>query len=54
MASSGGDNAEDKNVGDTAHAAVDKGESHHSRGDPSRGNYSRNDLVEYIGTIKKR
>ena len=35
MASSGGDNTEEKNAGDSAHVATDEGESHHSRGDHS-------------------
>ena len=48
MASSGGDNAEKKNTNDVAHVTTDEGESHHSLGDPSR-----EDSVEYVGTIKK-
>ena len=53
MASSRGDNAEDKNTGDVAHVATDEGESCHSRGDPSKGDHSWDDSVEYIGTITK-
>ena len=53
MASSGGDNAEDKLAGGAAPIASDEGESHHSRDKHSQGDHSRDDLVEYLGTIKK-
>ncbi|GFZ02251.1 hypothetical protein Acr_15g0008590 [Actinidia rufa] len=43
MASSGGDNAEEKSVGDTAHVAAEEGESRLSQGDLSRGDHSRDD-----------
>ena len=44
MVSNGGDNAEDKLVDGATAIANDEGESHHSR----------DDLVEYLGTIRKR
>ena len=53
MVSSGGDKAEDKLAGNAAHVVGTEGESHHSRDDPPRGDHSRDDSVEYIGTIRK-
>ncbi|GFS38241.1 hypothetical protein Acr_00g0056420 [Actinidia rufa] len=44
MASSGGDNAEEKNVGDAPHVGANEDESCHSR----------DDSVEYVRTIRKR
>ena len=51
--SSGRDNTEDKPVGDAAHVTGNEGESRISRDDPSLGDPSRDDSVEYIGTIRK-
>ena len=53
MVSSGGDNAEDKSAGDAAHVVGDEGKSHHSKDDSSQGEYSQDDSVEYIKTIRK-
>ena len=53
MASSGGDNADDKLEDDVAHVAGNEGESHYSRDDPLRRDHFQDDSVEYIGTIKK-
>ena len=54
MVSNDGDNAKEKITGNTAHVAVDEGESYHSWGDPPRGDHSRDDSVEYVGNIRKR
>ena len=54
MVSNGRDNVEEKPAGDAAHIVADEGESHLSRDDPPRGDHSRDNSVEYIGTIKKR
>ena len=43
MASNGGDNAEEKNIGDAPRFAANESESCHSR----------YDSVEYVGTIRK-
>ena len=53
MASSGGDNAEDKLEDDVAHVAGNEGESHYSRDDPPRSDHFQDDSVKYIGTIRK-
>ncbi|GFZ14487.1 hypothetical protein Acr_24g0006770 [Actinidia rufa] len=52
--SSGGDNAEDKLIGNVAPVMGDEGESHHSQDDPRRGVNSRDDSIEYIGIIRRR
>ncbi|GFY88901.1 hypothetical protein Acr_06g0008410 [Actinidia rufa] len=53
MSFSGGDNAEGKSVDGAIASAGDEGESHHSRDEPCPGDLSRDDSVEYIGTIRK-
>ncbi|GFS38695.1 hypothetical protein Acr_00g0058930 [Actinidia rufa] len=53
MVSSGRDNVKKKLVADAAHIATDEGDSYLSQDDPPRGEPSRDDSVEYIGTIRK-
>ena len=52
--SNNGDNAEEKLAGNAAHIVADEGEPLFSRGDPSQGDHSKDDSMEYIRTIKKR
>ncbi|GFS36232.1 hypothetical protein Acr_00g0044830 [Actinidia rufa] len=48
-----GDNAKDKPTGGAIHVVSNEGKSHHSRDDPPQGDHSRDDSMEYIGTIRK-
>ncbi|GFS34121.1 hypothetical protein Acr_00g0032370 [Actinidia rufa] len=53
MASSGGDNGKDIQIGGMALVVGDKGESHHSRDESYRDDHSQDGSIEYIGTIRK-
>ncbi|GFY85350.1 hypothetical protein Acr_04g0000880 [Actinidia rufa] len=52
MSSSGGDNAEDRPIMETG-TVGDEGESRHLRDELRPGDHTRDDSVEYIGTIKR-
>ena len=54
VASSSGDNSEDIPSSDVALVAGDEGQSHHFRDESHRGDHSRDGLIEYIGTIRKK
>ena len=53
MASNGRGNVEDKPTEGATHVTGNKGESHHFRDEHPPSDHSRDDLVEYLGTIRK-